>query len=91
MRNKRLKKKYYQSVKNIHRSEGDMMSIIECFGDFLAKREKYKKLSGMEAIYYYLIQKYKWMPSQVRALNFEDLHLLMTEEMVNWDLPEEFN
>jgi hypothetical protein len=65
------------------------MYSIDCFGDYLAKREKYKKLNGIEAVHYYLVQKYKWMPSQVRAINFEDLYFLLAEEMANWSLPEE--
>jgi len=75
--------------KGLHRAESDIMYSIECFGDYLANREGYKEVYGIESVYYYLIQKYKWLPAQVRALNIEDLHLLLTEEMHGWTFPAE--
>jgi hypothetical protein len=75
--------------KGLHRAEGDVMYSIDCFGDYLAKREGYKNLDGIDAVHYYLIQKYKWFPSQVRALNVEDLEFLLKEEMHGWTFPAE--
>jgi len=89
MSNKRLSNKRYKNMKKIREIEGGLMYHIDCFGDHLAKREKYKSLDGIEAVHYYLVQKYNWMPAQVRALNFEDLKFLLTEEMHNWTLPQE--
>jgi hypothetical protein len=59
----------------------------ECFGDHLARREGYKALSGMDAIHFYLIEKHHWLPAQVKALNAEDLMLLLEEEMHGWTVP----
>ncbi|MCP4721182.1 MAG: hypothetical protein GY860_17145, partial [Desulfobacteraceae bacterium] len=36
-------------------------------------------LHGMDAVYRYLIDKYKWLPHQVRALSIEDLSLLFDD------------
>jgi len=50
------------------------------FGDKLAAREGYKELSGLNAVYYYLIQKHHWLPSQVKSLSVEDLAFCLEEE-----------
>jgi len=49
-------------------------------GDKLAKREEYKNLNGIEAVYFYLVQKHHWLPSQVRSLNVDDLSFCLEEE-----------
>ena len=46
----------------------------------IVKREKYKNVSGMDAIHYYLIQKHNWLPSQVKTMSAEDLALCLEEE-----------
>ncbi len=80
--------KRYQTMKKLHEAEGSLMFSIDCFGDYIANREKYNSLDGIDAVYYYLVQKYNWLPAQVRALNFEDLSFLLKEEMHNWTLPQ---
>jgi hypothetical protein len=72
---------------SIHLIEGRMAFHIDCFGDYIAKREKYKKHKGMDAVHFYLIQKYHWLPSQVKSLSFEDLRFLLEEEMSGWHPP----
>jgi hypothetical protein len=76
-------------MKKLRNAEGSLMYSIDCFGDHIAKREGYKSLDGIDAVHYYLVQKYNWLPAQVLALNFEDLHFLLQEEMHNWNLPQE--
>ena len=49
-------------------------------GDKLAKREGYKKLTGIDAVYFYLVQKHNWLPSQAKSLNVEDLSFCLEEE-----------
>src|SRR5664280_2572896 len=78
----------YQNLVNLRVAEGHLAFGLDCFGDYLAKREKFKAHDGIEAVYFYLIQKYHWLPSQVRALNWEDLRFLLDEEMHGWTLPE---
>ena len=62
---------------------------IECFGDEIARREGYKEHNGIDAIHFYLIQKYHWLPSTVRSLSWDDLQFLLDEEMKGWTLPKE--
>lgn len=59
------------------------------FGDFIAKREKYKEFKGIKAVYFYLIQKYNWTPSIVRSMSDDDLRFVLTEEMQAWTLPKD--
>ena len=53
---------------------------VYLLGDKLAQREGYSNLSGLNAVYYYLIQKHNWLPSQVKAMNIEDLSFCLEEE-----------
>lgn len=57
-----------------------LMADIAELGDRLAKREGYEQVSGMEAIWYYLIQKHHWTPKRVRAMHLNDLHFCLKEE-----------
>lgn len=82
-------KEKYQILVNKRVVEGHLAFSLDCFGDYLAKREKYKFHDGIEAVYFYLIQKYHWLPSEVRAFNWDDLRFLLEEEMHGWTLPEE--
>ncbi|MCK5615724.1 hypothetical protein KAR91_78400 [Candidatus Pacearchaeota archaeon] len=59
------------------------------FGDYLAKRQGYKEHERLDAIHFYLIEKYHWLPSQVKSLNDEDLGFLLKEEMSGWTVPED--
>lgn len=86
---KNLKKELRENQKKIALLDGEGMYHLICFGDHLAKKEKYKALEGMDAIHYYLIQKYHWLPSQVKSLNYNDLRFLLAEEMHNWTLAKE--
>jgi hypothetical protein len=49
-------------------------------GDQLAEREGYEQVSGLEAVWYYLIQKHHWPPKRVRAMHLHDLYFCMKEE-----------
>lgn len=50
---------------------------LEKIGDSIVQKEGYVGLTGMEAIQRYLVDKYRWLPEQVRSLSDEDLHLLL--------------
>jgi hypothetical protein len=71
-----------------HRLYGNLAAKITAFGDEIALRQQYKKHHGIDAVHYYLVTKFNWMPSQVRALNTEDLIFLLQEEMADWNLPD---
>lgn len=57
-------------------AEGEMKSIFSMLGDTIAEDQGYEDLRGMDAIHRYLIDKYHWLPHQVRSLSVEDLGLL---------------
>lgn len=84
-----LQKEFYKTSHRLRILQGQSLFSLECFGDDLAKREGYKGLKGMDALFYYLVQKHHWLPSQVRALNVEDLELLFSEEREGWILPKD--
>ncbi len=52
-------------------------SLLEKIGDHMAQKKGYVGLKGMQAVYRYLIDKYRWQPEEVRKLSPEDLHLLL--------------
>jgi len=58
-------------------------------GDHIAIKERYVGLNGMEAVYRYLVDKYKWLPEQVRNFSNEDLHMLLAgyeeKATTDWD------
>jgi hypothetical protein len=56
------------------------MKHLYLVGNKIAKKENYKSLSGIDAVQYYLIQKHHWQPSQVRAMNIEDILFCLSEE-----------
>jgi hypothetical protein len=60
---------------------------LECFGDELARRMHYKEHAGMDAVYFYLVEKYRWLPSQVKSLHPGELWWLLREEKSGWVAP----
>jgi len=85
-----MDKEQYSHAKRMHRSEADLLTTLECFGDELAKRKKYRGHRGIDAIRFFLIQQHHWLPSTVRAFNWEDLRFLLEEEMGGWAVPDEW-
>lgn len=67
-----------------HAVLGNLNFMLECFGDTLAKKNGYKGLDGMEAIWLYLIRTYHWTPAYVKSMSHEDIHLVLTQEMTDW-------
>jgi hypothetical protein len=72
-----------------HEANGGLNYCLEVFGDYLAQREGYKDagLDGMDAIHFYLVHKFHWMPKDVRAMSTDDLRFVLTEELSGWTLP----
>jgi len=79
----------YKILKQKYATQGNLAYYLELFGNFLAEREGYKELDGMEAIYYYLVCKFCWMPKDVRSMSFDDIRFVLSEEMVDWTAPPE--
>jgi len=82
-------KEQYQNLKQSHEIQGNLNYLTDVYGDDIAKREGYQALEGIEAIHFYLIQKYHWTPATVRHLSSEDIDFLLKEEMHGWTLPKE--
>lgn len=72
-----------------HFYEGALRFSLELFGDQLAKREGYQELAGIDAVRYYLMLKFRWLPREVKALSFDDLRFAMAEEISGWTTPPE--
>lgn len=80
----------YENLKRLYDAEGGLAYALAVFGDTLAKREHYKDagLDGMDAIHFYLIHKFHWLPKDVRAMSAEDIRFVLSEEMEGWVMPE---
>ena len=83
------KEKRYEILRKLYLNQGELDYSLIVFGDELAKRQNYKELEGLDAIHFYLIEKYNWTLSYVRSLKLEDINFLLREEMRSWTLPEE--
>jgi hypothetical protein len=79
----------WKATAKLRHMEADQALMVEAFGNELAKRKKYKSLHGLDAVHFWLVERYRWTPSVVRAMNFEELHFLLVEEMHDWRMPPE--
>jgi hypothetical protein len=68
----------------LYTARGELDAMLDLFGDTLAKKQGLGSLSGMEAIHYYLVRKFGWLPKEVRAMTGEDIRFVLTEEMQGW-------
>jgi hypothetical protein len=81
--------KLYAAHKRICEADAELKYHLVIFGDFLATREGYKKHTKLDALHYYLVEKYHWLPVQVKSLSDNDLQFLFAEEMKDWTVPKE--
>jgi hypothetical protein len=81
-------KEKYKALKQKHALKGDTAYYLELFGHFLAEREGYREVDGMDAIFFYLVQKHNWLPRDVRSMSIDDLRFVLSEEMANWKAPK---
>jgi hypothetical protein len=51
--------------------------MLEKIGDRIVEKEGYHGLKGLDGVYRYIVDKYRWQPQEVRKLPSEDLHLLL--------------
>ena len=78
-----------ESRLGFRRSEGHLNYFLDVFGDHIAQREGYRHLSGMEAIHFYLVHKFGWLPRDVKSMSLEDVRFVLSQEMDGWTAPEE--
>lgn len=81
-------KKYYKVLREKYLIEGELAYGLAVFGDELAKRHGYKVHQDIDAVHFYIVQKFSWPLSQVRGMSFEDLRFLLEEEMHGWTMPK---
>lgn len=74
--------------RSLRRSQAEIQHLIDCFGDYLAQKHRYNR-SGIEAVWFYLVEKYRWTPAVVRALNTDDLEFLLQDDMRGWSAPND--
>lgn len=75
---------YIEANKRLRHAQADIQVMIDKFGDYLAEKKEYRSHKGIEAVWYYLVQKHNWTPAVVRAFNTDDLQFLLEEEMADW-------
>lgn len=76
-----------EARKRRYQADGSLNYFLEIFGDHIAEREGYRAYDGLEAIYFYLVQKHNWLPRDVRSMSLEDLRFVLSEEMDGWSVP----
>jgi hypothetical protein len=85
-----MSRERYEVLYRLHSAEGQLAYSLAVFGDVLAQRENYRSgLDGLEAIHYYLVHKFGWIPAQVRGMSHEDLRFVLSEDMHHFRLPAE--
>ncbi|WP_299327889.1 hypothetical protein [Parasphingopyxis sp.] len=78
-----------QLTANVHKLDGALNFNLEVFGDHIAEREGYQRHQGLEALRFYIIEKFKWLPRDVRTMSLDDMRFILEEEMHGWTLPED--
>lgn len=74
-----------KAAKQLHEAEAEDRYLLDVFGDHIAEREGYRSISGgLEAVRFYLMQKYSWTPYQLRNMSAIELRFALREEMHGW-------
>jgi hypothetical protein len=71
---------YNESRRKIRNTEGELNYHLDLYGDHIAEREGYRGINGMEAIHFYLIHKFGWLPRDVRSMSLEDVRFILSQE-----------
>ncbi|MGD1472049.1 hypothetical protein ACP6H4_22290 [Vibrio harveyi] len=79
----------YHKRRQVYKVDTDLAFSLDVFGDFLAEREGYKSLKGMDAVYFYLVHKFHWLPSVVKSMTINDLRFVLSEERHGWTMPKD--
>ena len=79
----------YRTLKTLYQAEGQRVYCLAVYGDCLAKEMRYKEHTDMDAIHYYLVDKYKWTLAQVKSMSYEDILFVLAEKMSGWVLPKD--
>ncbi len=74
--------------RSLRKSQAEIQHLIDCFGDHLAQKHKYDRW-GLEAVWFYLVERYHWTPAIVRAPNTDDVDFPLHDEMNGWKAPND--
>jgi hypothetical protein len=66
-----------EATRRVHVARAELMAAWSERGAAIAKKYGYGELTGLDAIHRFLIDKYHWLPCQVRALNIDEIELLL--------------
>ncbi len=66
-----------EAERNLFDEEAKLKYELARIGDKIAVDKHYEQLSGIDAVHRYFIDKYHWLPSEVRALSVDDLSMLL--------------
>lgn len=83
-----MSKERYETLRQLHEADGGLNYCLAVFGDAVTKREGYKDVEGIDALHFYLVHKFRWLPRDVRSMSFEDIRFVLREEMHGWSLPK---
>jgi hypothetical protein len=72
-----LQPKIDEETRRLYIANAELMAHWAARGEAIAKKYKYTGLTGIDAIHRFLIDRYHWLPSQVRALTIDELELLL--------------
>jgi hypothetical protein len=61
------------------RLEADLYESLVTLGDVVAKRDKYRFHRGIDALHFYLVERYHWPLATVTALSVKELDFLCSE------------
>ncbi len=64
---------------NVYTADANLRLSVDILGDLIAKEKGYDDV-GMDAIVRHLVSKYHWLPSDIRAMNGDDLRLVLFED-----------
>jgi hypothetical protein len=73
----------------VHIEEARLNFFLEIFGDHIAERENYLDINGLEALHFYLVHKFNWLPKIVKAISLEEVRFVLHEEMKIWEVPDD--
>jgi len=57
----------------------EQLRNLAAIGDAIAEKFSFKDHFGVDAVRYYLMDRYAWPPAMVRAMNIEDLLFAVSE------------
>ena len=72
-------KQIHEATEKLYVADAQLRAEIARQGDQIAQDQGYKDLYGMDAVYRFLIDKYHWLPDQVRRLSTDDINLLLCD------------